>query len=245
MPSENPFRQPLRRRNVHFKTVVRHADGRGKDAGGNTDFAIGSDYLWIAFDFSVPLEWITQVEPRGPGFLVTWENPIERSEESAAFCILRTGFGYNTKRRDDLVRRVREAVANATTAPLVREVSIAQTMPSCENCGELRPKVFDFTWFTSFLTYSIAKPDRRVLCRTHGASRLRAVITYNLILGNLGFGVFVSPVINLRNIRAGRQSGAIEPSEAGIWTILVFWPYALLVTMVGSSIWSVVKYLKN
>lgn len=40
MLSDNPFRQPLRRKEVLFKTYVRQANAEGKDAGGNTDFAI-------------------------------------------------------------------------------------------------------------------------------------------------------------------------------------------------------------
>jgi hypothetical protein len=44
MANENPYRQFLRRKNVHFKTHVRQANATGKDAGANTDFAIGWGY---------------------------------------------------------------------------------------------------------------------------------------------------------------------------------------------------------
>jgi hypothetical protein len=98
MTVDNPFRQPLRRANVHFKTVIREANNDGKDAGGNTDFAIGKDYLWIAFYFSVPLAWITSVRPLGPGFLIAWRDPIAKREEFATFCILRQA-GATTRKK--------------------------------------------------------------------------------------------------------------------------------------------------
>jgi hypothetical protein len=236
--SDNPFRQPLRRRNTNFKTYARQADHRGKDAGGNTDFAIGDDYLWIAFDFSVPLAWIRTVEPLGPGFLIAWDNPIQKSEEWAAFCFLRTGWGYNTKKRDDVMGRVRDAVAKAAHRPLAREVSVAETVPACQTCAAPDPKVFDYTWYTCFLAYAIAKSDRRLLCRPHAATRLRMVSVYNLLLGNLGWGVFVSPVFSYRNIRSAREGGAIEAFEAHAWTLVAAVPWGLLAWLVGWSLWT-------
>jgi hypothetical protein len=227
MSSDNPFRQPLRRKDVLFKTVVRQANAQGKDAGGNTDFAISSEYLWIAFYLSVPLAWIRDVEPLGPGFMVVWENPLEKREEAAAFCILRTGWGYNTRKRDDLVRRLREATGNAETAHVPARIPAVPSTPSCQVCGELNSRVFDFSWFTSFMVLAISKPDRRVLCLLHAASRLRAVTVYNLIIGNLGLGVFVSPMVSLRNIQQARGAGAITKRESAFWTVLVFWPYVL------------------
>ena len=237
MANENPYRQFLRRKNVHFKTTVRQANASGKDAGGNTDFAIGDDYLWIAFDFSIPLAWITEVAPVGPGFYVAWQDPISKREEAATFCILRTGWGYNDKRRDELVARVRDAMRTVTAKPRVVEITTAETLPKCQRCGELNPQVFDFTWFTNFLSYSISKPDRRVLCLPHGAQRVRLITAYNLLFGNLGFGIFVSPVISFRNIRGARALGAIGEIEAGLWTAIAFLPYAALATAVGWSLW--------
>ncbi|HYM60405.1 MAG TPA: hypothetical protein VEZ11_05885 [Thermoanaerobaculia bacterium] len=242
MPSDNPFRQPLRRKDVLFKTTVRQANADGKDAGGNTDFAISNDYLWIAFYFSVPLAWIRDIEPLGPGFVVTWENRLENREESAAFCILRSGWGYNTKKRDDLVRRLRDAAGKAGAGPVSAQIAAAPGMTTCQLCGALSPRVFDFSWFTSFLAFAISIPDRRVLCLPHAASRLRAVTVYNLIIGNLGFGMFVSPIVSLGNILQVRRTGAITKPETAFWTALVFWPYLLMATLVGWSIWYAITF---
>lgn len=238
MASGNPFRERLRRRDATFKTVARNANEHGKDGGSNTDLAIGPDYLWIAFDFSVPLSWISSVEPLGPGFIVVWDNPIEKSEEWASFCFLRTGWGYDTKKRDEVVGLIRDAASKATWRPLVREVSVAQTAPSCQKCADPNPRVYDFMWYTSFLTYSIGKPDRVLLCPSHGASRVRVVTIYNLLLGNLGFGVFVSPVVSLRNLRAARAGEALRAIETYAWIAVAFLPYALLAWLVGLSLWT-------
>jgi len=225
-----------------FKTTVRIADERGKDAGGNTDFAFGDEYLWISFDFSVPLAWIREVEPLGPGFEIVWENPIENREESAAFCILRTGWGYNTKKRDELMQRVRDAVSKADARPMPQKIAVAEMRAGCQVCGEAQTRTFDFQWFTSFMVITISKPDRRVLCSRHAATRTRLVTLYNTILGNLGFGAFVSPVISWRNIRDVRAAGAISAPEAAIWMALASWPYLLIAAMLGWVVWFVIKF---
>ena len=240
--SDNPFRQPLRRKNVTFKTTVRLANADGKDGGGNTDFAINDEYLWIAFDFSVPLAWIREVEPLGPGFVVTWENPLENGQESAAFCILKSGWGYNTKKRDELMGRVRDAFSKAAARPVPQKIAVVEMRPGCQKCGDDHPYVFDFEWFTCFLVHFINKSDRRVLCARHGASRLRLATLYNTIFGNLGLGVFVSPVISWRNIRGVRAAGAISAPEAAIWMALASWPYLLIAWMLGWVVWFVIKF---
>jgi hypothetical protein len=242
MSTDNPFRQRLRRADVSFKTWLREADARGRDAGGNTDFAVGRDYLWIAFDFSVPLRWIQNVGPVGPGFTVVWRNAITGSEEQAFFCVLRTGWGYNTKKRDKVVALVREAISKSSALPPQRTVTAAEVLPSCEKCGELSPEVYDLSWFTSVIMYAIRKSDRRVLCRSHGAVRVRIVTVYNLTFGNLGIGLLASPVISYRNINAGKQNGAIGRVEAAVWMVLVTWPYLLVAAALASVVRFVVTF---
>jgi hypothetical protein len=136
------------------------------------------------------------------------------------------------------VQRLRVAVAKAAARPLAREVSLAQTLPSCQKCADPNPGIYDFTWFTSFLAFAIAKPDRRLLCRTDAASRLRMVTVYNLLFGNLGWGVFASPVISFRNIRTARQGGAVERLESYAWTAVAFVPYGCLAALVAWSLWT-------
>jgi hypothetical protein len=190
----------------------------------------------------VPLAWIRAVEPLGPGFEIVWENPIENREESAAFCILRSGWGYNTKKRDELMQRVRDAVSRADARPTPQKIAVVEMRAGCQVCGEAHAHTFDFDWFTCFVVHFIAKSDRRVLCARHGASRLRLVTLYNTIVGNLGLGMFVSPVISWRNIRGVRAAGAISAPEAAIWMALASWPYLLIAWMLGWVVWFVIKF---
>ena len=190
----------------------------------------------------MPLAWIREVEPLGPGFVVAWENPIENRMESAAFCILRSGWGYNTKKRDELMHRVRDAVSKADARPVPQKIAVVEMRAGCQVCGEAQARTFDFQWFTCFLMYAISKSDRRVLCSRHGASRLRFVTLYNTIIGNLGLGMFVSPVISWRNIREVRAAAAISAPEAAIWMALASWPYALIAWMLGWVVWFVIKF---
>ena len=221
---------------------MRIANDAGKDAGGNTDFAIGNEYLWIAFDFSVPLAWITSVQPLGPGFEVAWRNPLENREECAAFCILRSGWGYNTKKRDELMQRVRDAVSKADARPMPEKVAIVEHHAGCQKCGDPKPHVIDYQWFTCWIGWFISKSDRRVLCARHAASRLRFATLYNSIFGNIGFGAFVSPVISWRNIRGVRATGAISAPEAALWMALASWPYAVIVVMLAWVVHFVITF---
>jgi len=190
----------------------------------------------------VPLAWIREVEPLGPGFVIAWDNPVENQLESAAFCVLKTGWGYNTKKRDDLVRLVREAVSKAEARPVPQKITAVENTAACQVCGEINPRSFDFQWFTSFMVFSISKPDRRILCSRHAASRLRIVTLYNTTVGNLGLGAFVSPVISFHNIQQVRAAGAVTLPETVIWMTLMSWPYLLIATMLGWVIWFVIKF---
>ena len=240
--ASNPFRRHLRRKDVSFKTTVRGANSEGKDNNsGNTDFALNEDYLWISYDFSVPLAWITDVGDLGPGFMVGWSNPIERVEEAAAFCV-RTFFGYNRKRRDDLVRRVREAAERAHQRPQPAIAAAAATIPRCQVCSATSPHQYDFEWMFSVGHLLLSKPDRRLLCPKHAGWRARLLFASNLITANLGFGFFISPIINLRNVQVARKGHALNRFEAALWITLGFFPYALIAWMLGWVVWYVIHF---
>jgi hypothetical protein len=242
LAASNPFRRRLRRKDVSFKTTVRGANSEGKDNdSGNTDFALNDDYLWISYDFSIPLAWITDVGNVGPGFMVSWDNPIEHVEESAAFCV-RTFFGYNRKRRDDLVRRVFEAAERAHKRPQPAVAAAAATIPRCQSCGATSPHLYDFQWMFSVVHLLLSKPDRRLLCPNHARWRARLLFASNLVTANLGFGFFVSPIINLRNVQEARKGDALGRIEAAFWIALGFFPYALIAWMLGWVVWYVIHF---
>lgn len=240
--ASNPFRRRLRRKDVTFKTKVRGANNQGKDNdSGNTDFALNDDYLWISYDFSIPLAWITGVAAVGPGFMVSWNNPIEGVEEAAVFCV-RTFFGYNRKRRDDLVRRVLEACERAHERPQPAVAAAAATIPRCQSCGVTSPHQYDFQWMFSVGHLLLSKPDRRLLCPPHARWRARAVFASNLITSNLGFGFFISPIINLANVKEARKAGALGRIEAALWITLGFFPYGLIAWMLAWVVWYVIHF---
>jgi len=242
LAASNPFRRRLRRKDVTFKTNVRGANAQGKDNNaGNTDFALNDDYLWISYDFSIPLAWITHVGDMGPGFVVSWHNPIEDVEEAAAFCV-RTFFGYNRKRRDELVRRVREAAERARNRPQPAVAAAAAAIPRCQVCGVTAPHQCDFEWMFSVGHLFFSKPDRRLLCPKHARWRARLVLASNLITANLGFGFFVSPIFCIGNVQIARKAGALGRVEAALWITLGFFPYALIAWMLGWVVWYVVHF---
>jgi hypothetical protein len=239
----NPFRRRLRRNDVTFRTVVRGANADGKDSGsGNTDFALNDDYLWISYDFSIPLAWITAIEDLGPGFVVGWSNPIDGTEEAAAFCVLRSGFGYNRKRRDELVRRVHEAAERARNRPQPVVAAAAAAIPRCQACGAASPHLYDFQWMFSVGPAIFSKPDRRLLCPPHARWRARLLFASSLITSNLGFGFFISPIINLANVKEARKGDALGKFEAFLWATLAFFPYALIAWMLGWVVWYVIHF---
>jgi hypothetical protein len=242
LAASNPFRRRLRRKDASFKTTVRGANSEGKDNdSGNTDFALNDEYLWLSYDFSVPLAWITNVGNVGPGFMVSWNNPIEGVEEASTFCV-RTFFGYNRKRRDELVRRVLEAAQRAHKRPQPAVAAAAATIPRCQSCGITSPHLYDFQWIFSVGHLMLSKPDRRLLCAAHARWRARLLFASNLIAANLGFGFFVSPIINLSNVQEARKADALGRVEAAFWIILGFFPYALLAWLLGWVVWYVIHF---
>ena len=242
MLTGNPFRQKLDRKAAKVKTTVWSANNQGKDASvGKTDFAFSDQFLWIAWDFSIPLAWIVSVDIIGPGFQVVWDNPIDNHKEAAVFCI-RTMFGYNTKDRDDLVQKLREAVAHAEAMPLPTVAAAAATSGTCQRCGVQQALTYDFEWFISVLMYWIKKPSRSVLCRDHAKLRLLLVVVTNFFLGNLGIGIVMSPIINLANVGEARNKGAIGSGMARALMTIGFLPYLLPVALVAWVVYYAVTF---
>lgn len=236
MATNNPFRQRLDRKKAHLKTVVWQANDQGKDSSlGKTDFALSDEYLWLAYDFCVPLSWILSVDELGPGFRVTWKNPVSGQNETAAFCA-RTMFGYNRKKRDELIAQIKDAVGKATQMPVPSSVAVAEAAATCQRCGAQQANVYDLEWFISVLMYLIKKPSRNILCPDHAKSRLFLVCISNFILGNLGFGLVVSPIINLSNVREVRNKGAISSGIASALIAIGFLPYLLPLWIVAWAI---------
>jgi hypothetical protein len=235
--NSNPFRQKLDRKQVKYKTSVWPADSQGKASSQvRVLFALSDDYIWLSQDFSVPLSWLLSITEVGPGFLLTWKNPISSQNERAAFCI-RTFFGYNKDKRDEIIQVVRQAMARAAVIPVRPEIALSEVSAICEKCGAQQAQVYDFQWLISVWLIWIKKPSRETLCHSHAKNRLLQVFASNFLLGNLGVGVFGSPLINLSNVNEAYIKGAISAGLASVFKAIGFIPYLLIA---GLFVWTVI-----
>jgi hypothetical protein len=224
----NPFRQPLRRGEVDFETTVYQADAKGKESSaGKTAFAINSEYLWIATDFSVPLAWIEGALPLGPGFVVTWQNQLNGQRERATLCA-RQLFGYNLKTRDELVMRVNTARRAAKNRPAPSVVTSAAVSRNCERCGALNAQTQDFIYVVTFLLLFVSKPDRRVVCAHHARILSALNALSNLVLGSLGIAVFFAPLFTIGTTRRLRFMRVLSPGAAYATMFVAIVPYLLI-----------------
>lgn len=213
------------------------ANEKGKDSSaGKTDLALNDDYLWLSYDFSVPLAWVTAVEPLGPGFLVAWRNELSDEDEGGIFCI-RKMFGYNTAARDALVERIERARAAAEHRPKPMVVASAAVMQTCERCGSTSPTVYDFDWVFTVIQFLIKKPDRRTLCPGHARLRFLKLLVSNLTLGVPGIGILASPIASFAAAKQLRRSGALGIVSFPVAAVLAFLPYGLVVWAVTASLW--------
>ena len=227
MNTMNPFRQKLRRKATTFRTRVWRANEKGKDEGaGKATLALSETFLWLDVDFSLPLAWVTEVARLGPGVQVTWENRIDGEEECAAFCI-RTMFGYNEKRADELVTVLQQAVAAAAPTSASR-FEAAPDSHRCEVCGAGGAVTHDFELMLSAIYYFVRREKRYVLCPRPARGRLVLFTLGNLILANFGLSIFASPAISARNIHRARKKGAVGPVFAAVLFFTALTPYLLI-----------------
>jgi len=229
MTTTNPFRQPLRSGDVDFRTKVFYADAAGKDRSTvKTDFALNREYLWIASDFSVPLAWIDSVMPVGPGFTITWKNPVNQKRERANLCARRL-FGYNLKTRDELVMRLNAAVSAAKTRPMPAVAASAAVMRNCERCGAMNAQTQDFVYVVTFLLLFISKPDRRQLCAHHTRIIFTLNALFNLVLGSLGIAIIFAPLATIGTARRLRFMRVLSPAQAYTAMAIAALPYLLII----------------
>jgi len=209
------------------------AKENGKDASqGETRLTVSQEYLWFGRDLSVPLAWVTQVDPVGPGFRIVWEDRVSGRPEGAVFCI-RTMFGYNKKKRDQLVSQLQNLAQAATEQPKPVAVVQAETLTTCEKCNDMQTYVIDFDWIINVLVYWVRKPDRRILCLNHAAHRFRANLFFNAVLGTLGIpGIIVTPFLVFTAGRQPTKAGFVSPALLVLALLVSVIPALLLTTMI-------------
>lgn len=225
---ENVFRDPLPHAGIEIKQRVWNATVAGKDnSRGDLTLTATKEKLWISNVASIPLAWFTSFEPVGPGFRIIWLNKVSAKEESATFCI-RTFFGYDTVRRDQLLQRLSDLAARArerNSTPLCSTVTGAV----CEQCG-VSAVLVDLPKITNFLVYWIRRTDRRILCVSHARSAIRANAIRNTLMGTVGIpGVFATPRV------VWQTAAPLSRQERLTWAFIAALPGALLLLF---SVWA-------
>jgi len=237
MTTTNPFRQPLRRGEVDFRTSVYIANAKGKDVsnGSKLAFALNSEYLWIGSDFSVPLAWIEGAQPLGPGFVVIWQNQLNGRREQMALCARRL-FGYNLKTRDELVMRVNNARRTAKSRPAPSVVASSVASNRCERCGAPNAQTQDYVYVVTFLLLFVTKPDRRVVCSHH--ARVLCVLNalFNLVLGSLGIAVIFAPFATLTTTLRLKLMRVLSPGAAYATMFVAIVPWLLILGYIARRI---------
>ncbi len=226
----NPFRQPLpRKKDVLFKERLWNATPEGKDAStGDLKAVANHEYLWLGRSISIPLAWIREVTPTGPGLTIVWSNEIESELEGASFCI-RSFFGYNKKKRDRFIETIADLADRASHADAPAAVQESENAPTCQVCGA-QGKQYDFRRVINVLIYWAARKDRAVLCRAHARRRLHLNLLFNSLLGVWGLpGIFATPVTNVMESKQPRREGIISLAAVCGYFFLSCFPFTALV----------------
>lgn len=235
------FERAKPKEGVVYKGKAWNADAKGKNTTSNYfPLIIGPEYIWLGPTFSIPLDWQVVAEPLGPGFKLIWHNVYENKNEAMALCI-RTFFGYDKEKRDEIVRLVNQASktrASVVTPETASTVSV--TASQCEACGATGARLYDYhTVMSYFFSYS-CKMRRHVLCTNHGRSKMLRYFIGNILLGSWGFsGLF--GLDNLANCKMAYRNGAISKGQATIYSVLTFMPLFLLLSLIAFSIYSAIK----
>lgn len=223
----NPFRQPFASSKMVYKTTAWPANERGKnDSTSRVLLASDGTHIWLGKELSVPLEWIISAEALGPGFLLVWDNPIERQQERAAFCY-RTMFGHDTRKRDEAVQRISDLLApirvkrandEIRPGPLPPVGFDAEGEPAaaspCEVCGEQDARAYDLTSVISALFYYASHTRRTMMCARHGKIRVVLNTFGNMALGNFGITALITPFVIIKNVVHAKRRGAIGTALA-------------------------------
>ncbi|MCP4155172.1 MAG: hypothetical protein GY757_46030 [bacterium] len=236
MHTQNPFERKKPKQDVYFRGRVWYADEKGKDEGNTPlPIVIGPEYIWFSRDFSIPLAWVTNVQAQGSGFYLEWKNELNGESEGNIFCV-RTFFGYNTEKRDEIIEAVREARQHCLSMGQTAETAAA--IPKvCEKCQAEDAGLYDFLRVFSYaFNYSVTT-KRIVLCKRHGGSAFFKYYFLNLFFGFFGIWGVIG-YGNWNNAKMLYQNQAITSGRLLFYKSLALLPLALLLTLIMWAIFS-------
>ncbi|MGV8039094.1 MAG: hypothetical protein AB2L07_03140 [Thermoanaerobaculaceae bacterium] len=231
--STNPFRQPVPKSGVLLTAKLWTANHKGKDdSRASLQIMATSEYVWLGRDLSIPVAWLKGLEAVGPGFRLAWSNPIDQSEEHAFFCI-RTFFGYNTQKRDELLARLGELAAASKANPVPPVVQQTAAVVQCEVCGSPLAEQYNLHWYINVLFYWVSRPDRKLLCRDCASSKVRLMLLSNSLLGSLGFpGAIVGPYTTWVAAQEARRVGLVSLPAGLLLTVMSAAPILAILLLV-------------
>lgn len=206
MDQENIFEKEKPKTDIFFRGRVWNADRHGKCTGdGDYTMIVGSEYIWFSVYKTIPLYWVTEVEPVGPGFQITWKNDVNGEIIKNTFCI-RKLFFHDEEKRDRIIQAIKLAKERAEQTGAQRRDASKLV---CFECGSTDIDVYNFIKVSSIAFYAERQIDRILLCRKHALPVFKYIFFSNIILSFLGLMPFLVRD-NIENVKLMYEKRLID-----------------------------------
>ncbi len=229
MNTNKLFERKKPKGDLFFKGRVWNANDKGKDLGtGNNPILVGPEYIWFSKNLSVPIYWVKEIYPVGSGFFLKWHNEINKEEERAVLCV-RTFFGYNIKKRDEIIQAIRKAknIASPVAGSVELEAELIRAK-GCEKCGNNEAKLYDFILSSSIgFTWQV-RTERLYLCNVHARKAFKKFFRRNTFFGFFG----LLGRANVKNAQTLYEKKVISLAEFKKYKFLSFIPIMTLIIIV-------------
>jgi hypothetical protein len=205
-----------------FSGRLWYADQNGKDLNrGNLPFVVGSEYLWFTKNLIIPYNWIIEVKPVGPGFLIIWKNELNEDVNVGVYCV-RSFLGYNLKKRDEILQAIEKAKQYALSMGGISYTENIK-MNGCNKCGSKDARFFEFVFVASyFFTYQI-RTESFYLCDKHAKEFFKQIFRRNLLFSFLGILGIIGRG-NRENSKMMLEKGVINNGEYKRFKAYTFLP---------------------
>jgi len=227
----NFFEKPKPKQNIFFNGYLYPADDRGKCLNATRMLVvIGPEYVWLGRELSIPLDWSLRMEVLGPGFALSWINPLNQKQEVMFLCI-RTFFGYDKDKTGKFRQALETAVGQFkghSTYVTGQEVSSAT---ACQICGAFPAQIYDFDSTLSFFLSFWIRPKRYLLCPLHGGRVFFRTFWINMVLSFFGVVGWLG-VTNRKNCRTAFSNGALSEFQKKLHLTATLLPAAMLLFLI-------------
>lgn len=242
MNSKSPFSKEKPKNNIYYSGRVWNANDDGRCNGlGDHQIFVGPEYVWFSDGFSIPLNWIKQVNSIGPGFKISWYNELNKKTEVIFLCV-RVLFGHNESERDEIIRSIQKAKEEFNSEYSQKKDNSEIV---CYECGDTGARLYDFVAVSSFGFSFSRKVERLLLCKFHARAIFKYYFIRNFVLGFFGFLPFAARG-NMENAKMLFNKDVITKRELKkykwysrlrfILFILIFCLFAIYVALFGDTI---------